>query len=813
MKVLKFGGTSVANSASITRVMSIVQQEEQCTVVVSALGGVTDLLLQAMEQAAQNDDNYTKVFPRLEERHLEVIKGFIPAKSQSGIISFVKVELNRLETLLEGIAMLQEITPKAANKVASFGEHLSSTIIAAVFRENNIDVRLLDGRDLIETNIQNNRQIIHWENTAKKVKSLYASSTANVTLVPGFIAKNSKGENTTLGRGGSDFTAAILANILEASSLEIWTDVSGMFTAHPKIVAQANPITQLSYLEAMELSHFGAKVIYPPTLQPLVEKNIPVYIKNTFSTEDKGTLITQAKSTLNGQVVKGISHIDNVSLVSLEGSGMVGIPGFSKRLFEALSIENINVIMITQASSEHSICIGLRSEDAQRAKEIIDEEFAFEISLNKVDHALVENDMINVAMVGDDMKNHQGISGKMFSTLGMNNVNIRAIAQGASERNISIIITKKDTHKALNCLHEAFFEENIKQLNLFIIGVGNVGSKLMEQIHQQQQYLQDILQLRIRVIAMANSRTMVLSDTGIDLTSWEDALAQGDKSDVDSFFAHAKKLNLRNSIFVDNTANETIATEYQRYLENNIGVVTCNKIACADQLRNYQTLKKTSRKYSSPFLFETNVGAGLPVIDTLSNLIASGDRIHKIQAVLSGSLNFVFNNFLENNTFKEVVIQAQKEGYTEPDPKIDLSGVDVARKILILARESGLGIELGDIANDPFLPKECLDTLDNASFFESLDTHNDHFNHLLENAKSNNAKLKYVAQLENNQASVGLQEIPQGHDFYNLEGSDNIILFYTDRYRDQPLIVKGAGAGAAVTASGIFGDIIRIGKR
>ena len=813
MKVLKFGGTSVANSASIARVMSIVQQEEQCTVVVSALGGVTDLLLQAMEQAAQNDDSYTTVFPRLEERHLEVIKGFIPAKSQSGLISFVKVELNRLETLLEGIAMLQEITPKAADKVASFGEHLSSTIIAAVFRENNIDVRLLDGLDLIETNIQNNRQIIHWKNTAKKVNSLYASSTANVTLVPGFIAKNSKGENTTLGRGGSDFTAAILANILEASSLEIWTDVSGMFTAHPKIVAQANPINQLSYLEAMELSHFGAKVIYPPTLQPLVEKNIPVYIKNTFSTEDKGTLITQAKSTLNGQVVKGISHIDNVSLVSLEGSGMVGIPGFSKRLFEALSIQNINVIMITQASSEHSICIGLRSKDAQRAKEIIDEEFAFEISLNKVDPALVENDMVNVAMVGDDMKNHQGISGKMFSTLGMNNVNIRAIAQGASERNISIIITKKDTHKALNCLHEAFFEENIKQLNLFVIGVGNVGSKLIEQIHQQQQYLQDILQLRIRVIAMANSRTMVLSDTGIDLTSWDDALAQGEKSDVDSFFAHAKKLNLRNSIFVDNTANEAIATEYQRYLENNIGVVTCNKIACADQLNNYQTLKKTSRKYSSPFLFETNVGAGLPVIDTLSNLIASGDRIHKIQAVLSGSLNFVFNNFLENNTFKEVVIQAQKEGYTEPDPKIDLSGVDVARKILILARESGLGIELEDIANDPFLPKECLDTQDNASFFESLDTHNDHFNHLLENAKSNNARLKYVAQLENNQASVGLQEIPQGHDFYNLEGSDNIILFYTDRYRDQPLIVKGAGAGAAVTASGIFGDIIRIGKR
>ena len=813
MKVLKFGGTSVANSSSIKNVLSIVQQEKQCTVVVSALGGVTDLLLDAMEKAAQNDGHFSLVFKELEERHLEIIKGFIPSKRQSSLISFVKVELNRLETLLEGIAMLQEITPKAADRVASFGEYLSSTLIAAIFKENNIDVRLIDGRDLIVTNTQNNRQIIQWEKTSENVKAHFDTASAKVTLVPGFVAKNNKGENTTLGRGGSDFTAAILANILEANSLEIWTDVSGMFTAHPKIVSQAGPIQQLSYLEAMELSHFGAKVIYPPTLQPLVEKNIPVYIKNTFAPADKGTLINHTKNTSNGEVVKGISHIDHVSLVSLEGSGMVGIPGFSKRLFEALSIERINVIMITQASSEHSICIGLRSEDANRAKEIIDQEFAFEISLNKVDPALVENEMVNIAMVGDDMKNHQGISGKMFSTLGFNNVNIRAIAQGASERNISIIIAKKDTHKALNCLHEAFFEENIKQLNLFVIGVGNVGSKLMEQIHQQEQYLEDILQLRVRVIAMANSRTMLLSQNGIDLTSWSDELAKGTKSNVDEFFNHAKVLNLRNSIFVDNTANENIATEYQRYLENNIGVVTCNKIACADQLSNYQKLKKTSRKYSSPFLFETNVGAGLPVIDTLSNLIASGDRIHKIQAVLSGSLNFVFNNFLENDTFKEVVIQAQKEGYTEPDPKIDLSGVDVARKILILARESGLEIELEDIVNTSFLPKECLETPDNTTFFDSLDTHKTHFNGLLEKAKANNARLKYVAQLENGQANVGLQEIPQGHDFYNLEGSDNIILFYTDRYKNQPLIVKGAGAGAEVTASGIFGDIIRIGKR
>ena len=813
MKVLKFGGTSVANTENIARVLSIVQKKDNCTVVVSALGGVTDRLLQAMEQAAHSDKAYKQVLTELEERHLEVIRGFIPPSKQSSLISFVKVELNHLETILDGIFMLEEVTPKAADKVASFGETLSTKLIEAAFIENKLDVRRIDGRELIETSIQNSRQIVNWTKTAENVTRLYSASKAKITLVPGFVARNEAGENTTLGRGGSDFTAAILAHVLDAPSLEIWTDVSGMYTANPKIVAQATPIPHLSYLEAMELSHFGAKVIYPPTLQPLVEKNIPVYIKNTFAPDDAGTLVNGGENRQNGQVVKGISHIDNVSLVSLEGSGMIGIPGFSKRLFESLSREKINVIMITQASSEHSICIGLRSEDAQNAKAIIDEEFAFEISLNKVNPAVVEDEMVNVAMVGDQMKSHQGISGKMFSTLGANNVNIRAIAQGASERNISIIIAKKDTQKALNCLHEAFFEANIKELNLFVIGVGNVGSKLMEQIHQQQQYLQEMLQLRIRVIAMANSRTMLVSQNGIDLSTWQDQLAKGEASNVDAFFAHAKALNLRNSIFVDNTANEAIAKEYQRYLESNIGVVTCNKIACADQFTNYQTLKKTSRKYSSPFLFETNVGAGLPIIDTLSNLIASGDRIHKIQAVLSGSLNFVFNNFLSEDSFKEVVIQAQKEGYTEPDPKIDLSGVDVARKILILARESGLSIELEDIENNPFLPEECLNTPDNDSFFASLDQHKAHFNNILAKAKENNARLKYVAQLENGKASVGLQEIPQGHDFYNLEGSDNIILFYTDRYSDQPLIVKGAGAGAAVTASGIFGDIIRIGKR
>ena len=813
MKVLKFGGTSVASPSSLEKVLAIVQKEPECTVVVSALSGVTNLLVNAMNNAALSNISYTEVFPLLEERHITIIKSFIPAGKQSSLISYVKVTLNQLETLLDGIYMLQEITPKASDKVTSFGELLSSKIIGEIFKENNLDVTVLDGRELIQTNTQNNRINIDWEATQKNITQHFETNKASIRLVSGYIAKNENGENTTLGRGGSDFTASILAHVLDASSLEIWTDVNGMYTAHPNIVSQATPIEKLTYLEAMELSHFGAKVIYPPTLQPLVEKGIPAYIKNTFNASHPGTLISREENEKNGDVVKGISHIDNVSLVSLEGSGMVGIPGFSKRLFEALSLANINVIMITQASSEHSICIGLREDDATNAKEIIDQEFAFEISLNKVNPALVENDMVNVAIVGDHMKNHQGISGKMFSTLGANNVNIRAIAQGASERNISIIISKKDTHKALNSLHETFFEANIKELNLFVIGVGNVGSKLIEQIEQQQNYLNDNLQLRIRVIAIANSRKMLLSDAGIDLPSWKEALTSGQRSNVDAFFAHAKNLNLRNSIFVDNTANESIAAEYKRYLENNIGVVTCNKIACADQFAHYQTLKKTSRKFGSPFLFETNVGAGLPVIDTLSNLIASGDRIHKIQAVLSGSLNFVFNNFLEEDTFKDTVIQAQKEGYTEPDPKIDLSGIDVARKILILARESGLSIELEDIENDPFLPKACLETKDNASFFDSLEEHKSHFNDILRQAKSKNARLKYVAQLTGGKASVGLQEVQEGHDFYHLEGSDNIILFYTDRYQQQPLIVKGAGAGAEVTASGIFGDIIRIGKR
>ena len=815
MKVLKFGGTSVANSESLTNVIKIVKnQRNTIAVVVSALGGVTDLLMEMLSIAQSGQEKYKDISSKIEKQHLEIIKKFIPIENQSAIISFLKKHLNELESRLDAINILEEATPKNNAIIVSYGEILSSKIIHEIFHFNGIESELKDSRDIIKTSLHNGIEIVNHQITEEKIKKFFKGKHSNVVLLPGFISSNISGETTNLGRGGSDYSAALIANATKSEVLEIWTDVSGIFTAHPKIVSQAKPIEKLSYYEAMELSHFGAKVIYPPTLQPIIEKNIPILIKNTFAPNDQGTLIDNTLDIENGEIVKGISHIDKVALINLEGSGMIGITGFSRRFFEALSDSNINVIMITQASSEHSICIAVKEEEVLEAKKAIDEKFAFEISNNKVAPAKIERDMVNIAVVGEKMKDHQGISGKLFSTLGANNINIRAIAQGASERNISIIINKNNVSKAINTLHESFFEAQIKELNLFVTGVGNVGSKLLEQIEKQKEYLIENLRLKIRVIALSNSKKMVLGEDALELKDWKSKLKESQtNANRNLFFEHVKRLNLRNSIFVDNTASDVIASEYALYLNNNVGVVTCNKIAAADELNNYLNLKKISRKFGSPYLFETNVGAGLPIIDTLNNLIASGDQIIKIQAVLSGSLNFVFNNFKKGVSFHDVVFEAQQKGFTEPDPKIDLSGIDVARKILILARESGMRIELKEIENQSFLPKECLNTRDNKSFFESLTKQSEHFEKMLENAEKQNAKMKYVAELKNGKAKVGIQLIKEGHDFYNLEGSDNIILFYTNRYKKQPLIVKGAGAGADVTASGIFADIIRIGKQ
>ena len=779
-------------------------------VVVSALGGVTDLLLEAASLAASQNESFRERQQQIEDRHLETIRQLIPPAGQAAVIGKVKSDLNTLETLLEGAFLIGETTPKLLDKIVSYGELLSSYIIASYYQSQGMPAGFRDSRELIRTDSRfGNARVLRDQTVRLVCEGL--KDVGPIVVLPGFIASNEAGDTTTLGRGGSDYTAALYAGALQASELQIWTDVSGMFTANPKWVRQARPIPVISYEEAMELSHFGAKVLYPPTIQPALEAGIPIRIKNTFDPGQEGTLIHAGGNT-QGRTVRGISHVPDIGLLSLEGPGMIGITGISKRFFETLSEEGISIIFITQASSEHSICVGIAAAHLERAAGAVNEAFAYEIEKRQVKPVERESGLAIIALVGDQMKHHQGLSGKMFSALGKNNVNIRAIAQGASERNISAVIREADVKKALNTLHEAFFEEQVKQLNLFVMGVGNVGSRLLAQIHRQQKVLKKELRLQLRLVGISNSRKMVFHESGLDAGNWQEALETGQPADLEGFFENVRRLNLRNSIFVDNTASPVVAGQYGRYLHESISVVTCNKIACSSGYETYARLKELARDYSAPFLFETNVGAGLPVIDTLKNLILSGDRVRKIRAVLSGSLNFVFNTFDGQVPFHEVVRRAGEEGFTEPDPRIDLSGADVMRKILILARESGHRLELDDIENRSFLPVSALETPSVPAFMEALEREAEHFRSLYENATARGCRLKYVAQFDKGRASVGLEEVPQGHDFYELRGSDNIVLFYTERYPEQPLIIKGAGAGAEVTASGLFADIIRIGN-
>lgn len=811
MKVLKFGGTSVANAKNIGKVIAIVQREseqESLAVVVSALGGTTDQLLTAADLAYKGDEQYLSEYEAIKNRHLQTAEELM---SNNQLDALILEQCEALQKYLQGIFLLREFSDKTKDKILSFGELLSSAIIASALENQGASVALKDSRELIVTDNKYTQATVQKKQTRQQIRAYFSSAEAAIVILPGFISRAVSGDTTTLGRGGSDFTAAIVAAAVEAKVLEIWTDVSGMYTANPKLVKQAYPIKEISYQEAMELSHFGAKVLYAPTIQPVLQREIPTHIKNTFSPEDQGTLITKKTSVKNGPV-KGISYVDDIALLTLEGNGMVGVPGFAMRLFSALSRENINIVIITQASSEHSICVGIYREDARRAKETVDAEFAYEISLKRIKPLQVEEELAIVAVVGDSMKSHQGISGRMFRSLGKNNINVRAIAQGASERNISAVISSDDVKKALTTLHNRFFEKQVKTLNLFVVGVGNVGGILLEQIKQQQAYLKEHLLLNLRVVGISNSRKMLFDSAGIDLSGWSAALAQGEDRTHERFFDRVKGLNLSNSIFVDVTASDQVAASYKDYLKESISVIACNKIACSSDYDEYKELKLLSKKYGASFLFETNVGAGLPVINTLQNLINSGDEVRSIQAVLSGSLNFIFNNFNDQNTFYDIVKQAQAEGYTEPDPRIDLSGVDVARKILILARESGFALNLEDVTNASFLPKKSLEVASVDDFYETLQTHAEHFDKLYASAKANDCQLKYVAEFTDGKAKVGLREVDSHHPFYNLEGKDNIVLFFTSRYPEQPLIVKGAGAGAQVTASGLFGDIITLGR-
>ncbi len=753
---------------------------------------------------------------------------------------FVESNISELEKICEGVFLLRELSPRTLDRITGFGEILATKIVSAKFESIEIANIWKDSRELIKTDsnfgfvavdfVKTNEHIKEYFGESKSESSVvedgsnpldensalayaWASASNKLYILQGFIASDSNGIATTLGRGGSDYTAAILAAALDAEVLEIWTDVSGMMTADPRIVRNIRKISHITYREAMELSHFGAKVIYPPTIQPVMAKRIPIRVKNTFAPSDFGTLI-EAETDDGKDIIRGITSIDKISVLNLEGSGMIGIPGFSKRLFDALSRAQINVILITQSSSEHSICVAVEEKFSQLSKKVVDREFEYEIAVGKIEPLRVENGFSILALVGDNMKNHTGVSGKMFAALGAQGINIHAIAQGSSERNISAIIGSKDVRKAVNTLHEQFFSDGNRQINVFIVGVGTVGKKLLAQIGQQSEFLREYLCLNVRVVGLANSRKVLFDEEGIDLSDlglgiWD--LGFESDSSASAIAELIIEKNLRNSIFVDVTANAEVVEVYPRLLQKAVSVIACNKIGASSEFENYQKLKDLAREFGTPFLFETNVGAGLPVINTLNDLLRSGDKINRIEAVLSGTLNFVFNNYNGSRSFSSVVRRAQTEGYTEPDPRLDLSGTDVARKILILAREAGFRLEMADIKNNGFLPESCLQG-SVEDFYSEMERHENYFRELLESAKNQDLSLKYIASFDNGKASVGLQSIDAAHNFANLSGKDNAVLFYTNRYSDLPLVIKGAGAGADVTAAGVFADIIRAAR-
>lgn len=810
MKVLKFGGSSVGSAEAIRQVIEIVRASGPCAVVLSAMQGTTDDLIAAGRAAERGDDGYIAVISRISDRHLDAVEALFAAGRRHPVADFLEATISELERLCEGVRLTHELTPKTLDRILSFGELVSTRIVSAKLAEDGAENAWQDSRLLIRTNSDYGAAAVDFSETSRLISEYFESSASDIHVLPGFIASDAAGHTTTLGRGGSDYTAAIIAAAINVEILEIWTDVSGMMSADPRIVRNVRQISHITYREAMELSHFGAKVIYPPTIQPVMAKGIPVLVKNTFAPDEHGTLI-ESESAAANELIRGISSIDEIAVLNLEGSGMVGIPGFSKRLFDALARSQINVILITQSSSEHSICVAIEETSSALAKSAVDSEFEYEITTGKIEPLKVETGFSILALVGDRMKEHTGISGKMFTTLGQNGINIHAIAQGSSERNISAIISTRDVQKSVNTLHEEFFSDGSKQVNIYIAGVGAVGSRLLGQLQRQHDHVQEDLRLNLRVVGLANSKRAIFDEDGLDLQEFAAQLVNATESSVAQFTDSIINSNLRNSVFVDVTASEAVVEMYPKLLERSISIIACNKVAASSAYTNYRRLKDLAREYGANFFFETNVGAGLPVIHTLGDLLRSGDRVRRIEAVLSGTLNFVLNNYDGSRPFAEVVRQAQDEGYTEPDPRLDLSGTDVARKILILAREAGYELGMSDVENVGFLPKSCLDG-SVEDFYDEMTSNEAHFRSLLDNAVSQGLKLKYIATFDNGVASVGLQPIGPEHNFANLAGKDNAVLFYTDRYSEQPLVIKGAGAGADVTAAGVFADIIRAAR-
>lgn len=814
MKILKFGGSSVGSVESINRLMKILKDEEdgeqKPLVILSAMQGVTNLLSEMALMASQGE-SFDDGLKELEEKHFQVVKQLMAIRSQNPVFTKLKIYFNQLEDLLQGVFTLQELSPQTRDKILSFGERCSVLLVSHVAAQYFPDTLAVDASVLIKTDDTFGNARVDINASEKSIQEFVHQNSNKFLFITGFIASTVNGKTTTLGRGGSDYTAAIFGSALDASAVEIWTDVDGMLTADPRMVKKAFSLPVLSYTEAMELSYFGAKVIYPPTMMPAFLKSIPIVIKNSFNPSFSGTVI-QRDSGRSSFPIKGISSINKVSILNLSGSGMIGKAGFSGKLFTLLAQNHINVILITQSSSEHSITFAVHPEDAHQAKRLIESEFELEIAADKLHVPELEGDLSVLAIVGENMKETPGMSGRLFYALGRNGVNVRAIAQGSSEYNISVIISHNDLSKALNAVHDAFFSSLKTTLHMFCLGTGNISSTLLSQIRKQHEFLKENNDIEIKMVGISNSRKMHFNLNGIELSTWNDTLDnEGEKADLKLFIEEMKNLNLPNCVLLDNTASHEPVKYYEEVFSSNISLVTCNKLANSGSYKQYRSLKDCARKHGVDFFYETNVGAGLPIVRTLKELMTSGDRIISIEAILSGTISYIFNNYVGDRSFYNVVKTAQELGFTEPDPRDDLKGADFMRKFLILARDSGLTLEPEDVILEDILPQNCIDASSVDAFYSELEASESHFKALKDRAEVENKVIRYIGKLEDGQVQIRLELVDSSHPFYSLSGSDNVISFITERYSQRPLVVKGPGAGAEVTAAGVFAELVNVG--